>query len=214
MKPKQDAGHWQDVIERLRLDRADAVAAELAAARDSGAAALPATLGDPKAVARLAEADEREAAAGRRIKQLDAALADASGQLRAVQEAQREAEAAARLEAARGIALRILEVDRDKIGAGLAMLREGPRRAGATRRRQAPEIAEQGDGRRRNASRWFGRPRAGGPHPKPSLAVHRDLGQPVAGPVAASLQRAPAAAGTAPAIASTPVPGRRRHDRG
>jgi hypothetical protein len=95
MKTK-DTAYWRDVVEKLRMDHADAVAAELAAARDGGAAALPASLGDAKAVARLAEADEREAAAGRRVRQLGVALEDAEGQLRAAQQAEADARTAAR----------------------------------------------------------------------------------------------------------------------
>jgi hypothetical protein len=111
MTKAKDADYWRGVIERLRLDHGNAVAAERDAAQAAAGEALAASLGDRQATVRLALADERQAAAGRRVRQLSAALADAEQQLRAVREAEARAEVAARLEVARRVAGEIIRVD-------------------------------------------------------------------------------------------------------
>jgi hypothetical protein len=97
MKAKRnDAGHWEAVIGKLRMDRAAVTDQEAAAAAEARPLALPASTGDSAAAAKLIQINTRRAELARQVETLDAALEDAAGQLQAAQQAEADARVAVR----------------------------------------------------------------------------------------------------------------------
>lgn len=119
------AADWSGIIAGLGLDvdKASAALAMLDAERSP--LPLAAATGDVAAGKALVAIDRRRQELRARIDLLRDGIEDARARHAAAVAAEAEAQAAERLAAARVIALRVLAVDRDKIAAGFALIREG-----------------------------------------------------------------------------------------
>lgn len=93
---RNDAGHWQAIVEKLESDRAAVLEQEAIATGEARPLALPSATGDAKATAKLAMVNDRRATLARQVETLDTALADARDRLAGAQQAEADARTAER----------------------------------------------------------------------------------------------------------------------